>query len=261
MTAGVLGEADMCEEDILNLAAFSLNLTAADHKILYESGKQENRELGARWRRRLPALLGDPALTQTRATYKQRTYASAEAFLEGAYPGQSVTFPHIMVTDIMLRFHDFCPAYFCGVDQNPGNRTFAEMYEFMASPEYAAMEADVARRAGVRLSAEEVSLAWALCRYDLAEFPDTAAHVSPWCALFSEENLKILEFTDDLMFFYKDGYGFDINWKMTKPLVSEMEQRFLEMRYTCYFVTARLKGSKCHLQFVAYLNLNGHSLM
>ena len=69
-----------------------------------------------------------------------------------------------------------------------------------------------------------------ILRYDLAEFPDVRDHVSPWCALFSEDNLKILEFTDDLSFYYKDGYGYDINWQMTKPLVEEMQLRFQELR-------------------------------
>ena len=52
--------------------------------------------LGARWAARLPGLLGDPATTHTRASYKQRTYASAESFLHGAF-GQTVDFPHTLV--------------------------------------------------------------------------------------------------------------------------------------------------------------------
>ena len=71
-----------------------------------------------------------------------------------------------------------------------------------------------------------------LRRYDLAEFPNVAEHVSPWCAIFSEENLKVMEFVDDLIFYQIGGYGHDINWKMTKPLVTELQKRFLEMRYT-----------------------------
>ena len=69
-----------------------------------------------------------------------------------------------------------------------------------------------------------------LSRYDLAEFPNVMTHISPWCAIFSEENLKVLEFTDDLSFYYKDGYGYDINWMMTKPLVEELQLRFKEFR-------------------------------
>ena len=94
----------MCEDDYINIGAYTWNYIPDDHKLLYESGKEEQRRLGRRWISRLPSLLSDPDLTQTRATYWQRTYGSAEAFLEGAYPGENVTFPHIMVTDIMLRF-------------------------------------------------------------------------------------------------------------------------------------------------------------
>ena len=162
LAAGALGEGEMCEEDYINIGEYTFDLTAEDHKVLMESGKEEQRRLGSRWIRRLPSLLSDPDLTQTRATYKQRTYASAEAFLEGAYPGDNVTFPHIMVTDIMLRFHDYCPAYFYGVDQN--NRTFAEEHKFMSSPEYLEMVEDVSRRAGVDMDTPDVTMAWALCR-------------------------------------------------------------------------------------------------
>ena len=124
--------------------------------------------LGARWKSRLPTLLNNPTLTQTRATYKQRTYGSAEAYLEGAYNGENVTFPHIMVTDIMLRFHDFCPAYFFGVDQN--NRTFVEEYKFIASQVYRGMVYDVSKRVGVTLTNEDISMAWALCRLVKSKF-------------------------------------------------------------------------------------------
>ena len=53
----------------------------------------------------------------------------------------------------------------------------------------------------------------------------TSLPVSPWCAIFSEENFQVLEYSDDLIFYYKDGYGHDINWKMTSPLVRELESR------------------------------------
>ena len=160
--ARILGGGDMCLEDYINIGAYTFDLTEEDQKVLMESGKEEQRLLGARWKRRLPTLLNDPTLTQTRATYKQRTYASAEAFLEGAYTGENVTFPHIMVTDIMLRFHDFCPAYFYGVDQN--NRTFVEEYKFIASQVYRDMVNDVSNRVGIQLTTEDISMAWALCR-------------------------------------------------------------------------------------------------
>ena len=67
-------------------------------------------------------------------------------------------------------------------------------------------------------------------RYEIAEFPDVLEHVSPWCSLFSEDNLKILEFADDLKYYWKDGYGFDINRKMTQPLMAEMHQKLSQLK-------------------------------
>ena len=223
VTAGLSGLGQLCLEDIDNLEQFSFDLTVADHKILMESGAREQEELGARWRKRLPSLMSDPELMQTRATYKQRTYASAEAFLRGAYRDDNVTFPHIIVNDMLLRFYDFCPAYIEGVDGN--NHTFEEDWKFIEGPVYQDMLLDISARVGTGLSVSDVRMAWNLCRYELAEFPDTSLHVSPWCAIFSEENFQVLEYSDDLIFYYKDGYGHDINWKMTSPLVRELESR------------------------------------
>ena len=68
-------------------------------------------------------------------------------------------------------------------------------------------------------------------RYEIAEFPpETSDKIAPWCVLFSESDLKILEFADDLSFYWKDGYGFDVNWKMTKPLMVEMHERFSQLQ-------------------------------
>ena len=69
----------------------------------------------------------------------------------------------------------------------------------------------------------------AFIRYEIAEFPDILEHVSPWCAVFLEEDLKILEFADDLKFYWKDGYGFDINWKMTQPIMAELTQKLSQL--------------------------------
>ena len=224
--AGLSGLSDLCMEDINNIAEYSFDLTPADHKVLMESGAREQEGLGSRWRRRLPTLMEDPEMMQTRATYKQRTYASAEAFVRGAY-GDNVTFPHIIVNDMLLRFYDFCPAYDEGVNNN--NYTFEEEWKFMEEPAYQDMVRDVSSRVGAVLSVADVRMAWALCRYDLAEFPDTSQHVSPWCAVFSEDNFRVLQYTDDLVFYYKDGYGHEVNWKMTKPLITEMDARFQGM--------------------------------
>ena len=53
---------------------------------------------------------------------------------------------------------------------------------------------------------------------------------SPWCKLFSETNLKVIEFCDDLRYYYEDAYAHDISWKMTQPLFHDIFQQFSSAR-------------------------------
>ena len=120
---------------------------------------------------------------------------------------------------MLLRFYEFCPAYIDGVDGN--NATFAEKFAFMETPPYRQMVDAVSTRAGLELSAQEVEinqhlldcglsplqveLCWALCRYESAQHPPELqpGPAAPWCALFSSDDLRVLEFADDLSFYWK----------------------------------------------------------
>lgn len=69
----------------------------------------------------------------------------------------------------------------------------------------------------LRRCTDMVQLAYTMCRYDKAL---TYKNVSPWCAAFSNEDLLVLEYVDDLLYYYKDGYGYDINWRQAcNPVV------------------------------------------
>ena len=56
-----------------------------------------------------------------------------------------------------------------------------------------------------------------MCRYETAwePFSDTRP---PWCALFSEQDLALFEFAEDLKYYYHEGPGFEITSMMTQPL-------------------------------------------
>lgn len=43
-----------------------------------------------------------------------------------------------------------------------------------------------------------------MCRFDKAWTPD---RLSPWCAVFSKEDLKAIEYAEDIMYYYSSGYG------------------------------------------------------
>ena len=61
-----------------------------------------------------------------------------------------------------------------------------------------------------------------LSRYEIAFWPGS---VSPWCALLPPSALALLEYGDDLKFYYKDGYGYNVTWQMTQPLMADLLRR------------------------------------
>jgi multiple inositol-polyphosphate phosphatase/2,3-bisphosphoglycerate 3-phosphatase len=62
-----------------------------------------------------------------------------------------------------------------------------------------------------------------MCRYDKALY---YGQLSPWCAAFSNSDLLVLEYIDDLLYYYKDGYGYDINWMQVCNLVVDVATYF-----------------------------------
>lgn len=50
---------------------------------------------------------------------------------------------------------------------------------------------------------------------------------SPWCAAFTPEQLKLLEYGDDLFYFYRSGYGHEyLNKNLGCGLVKDLYDRF-----------------------------------
>ena len=161
LNASMHGYGQMCQEDIDHLRNWTFKWTEEDHKLLMESGVKEQMELGERWGQRLPSLLDDSHRIQVRATYKQRTWASAKSFLTGLY-GHTVDFPQNIVPAMLLSFYEFCPAYMDGVDSN--NNTFIEKYKLMAMQDYLDMVEAVSIRVGLEMNTADVEMAWAMCR-------------------------------------------------------------------------------------------------
>ncbi|KAL1116077.1 hypothetical protein AAG570_005572 [Ranatra chinensis] len=64
---------------------------------------------------------------------------------------------------------------------------------------------------------------YSACRYDKA-WNYTAT--SPWCAPFHKEDLKIMEYYQDLKHYYRTGYGNDLSYKVGCPIVKDLIDRF-----------------------------------
>ncbi len=92
-------------------------------------------------------------------------------------------------------------------------------------------------------------LIYDICRYQKAWYLE---QISPWCAAFTSENLKVLkrqmlsmnridsltlfnfffkvlEYGEDLETYHKQGYGHELNYHQACPLVEDLVTR---IRYT-----------------------------
>lgn len=80
---------------------------------------------------------------------------------------------------------------------------------------------EVSLRLGFRfqLTEKQVELIWDMCRFEQAWFID---RLSPWCAAFTKNHVSILEYKEDLKYYYKSGYGTKLNEKISCRAMSDM---------------------------------------
>ena len=102
---------ELCAADIEAIANWKLELTVDDGDLLVDSGRDELRQLGQRFKERLPELFDGFSEEDIifRTTKKQRAMESGKAFSEGAFPGEEVVIPPPLEDDMMLRVRNcFC---------------------------------------------------------------------------------------------------------------------------------------------------------
>ncbi len=113
------------------------------------------------------------------------------------------------------------------MDENEA--TFDERRKFGASEHMRSVFDAVEKRLGLTgLDDDQMKLLYNLCRFEEAFRP---SETSAWCAAFSTEDLKVLEYFEDLKYYYKNGYATDINYRMSCPLVKDMATAFNGNRY------------------------------
>lgn len=125
--------------------------------------------------------------------------------------------------DTFLEIHKIC---------NPGLELTAYnvVQKFTKGPEFQRMRENVSQRLGFEkvLSAATILVIFDVCRYEKAWAP---SQVSAWCAVFSDEDLKILEYRDDLSYYFYTGHGRVINGRVGCVAISDMYNHFRNHEY------------------------------
>ena len=151
---------------------------------------------------------------EARSSYKQRTIASGTSFLQGLLETDSI--PEIAIDNHLLRYYEECTKFQVEVADNPD--TYEESRKLEASDAWAEMMANVVLKTGVEMDSELIKLVWNICRYQRAWDYLVDSNYPAWCTVFSNEDLDIFAFGEDLKYYYDNGRAFPITTKMTQPL-------------------------------------------
>lgn len=220
----------LCPEDLENLRRWTLSVFPSQAKHLTNQGHDDLKFMARRFKTQFPTLLNQTYsqdLYEFRFTDSQRTRASAIAFSEGLFGSSAgVYLPAALKNDTLIKAYDNCPRWSEEVGNN--NRTFEEKHMFQLGPQMQALLQNVSERLGFgyRLTFVQLDEMYDMCRFDKAW---NIRNVSPWCAVFSKEELQLMEYREDLEYYYRSGYGNEINVKLGCPTVKDLINRFSQM--------------------------------
>ncbi|CAG0898433.1 unnamed protein product [Darwinula stevensoni] len=114
-------------------------------------------------------------------------------------------------------FYDECQRWIKDVDENP--ESLEEMRLFEESSYFVNMTEDISLRLGLsNITREDLEIMYESCRFEVAlQLPN-----APWCAAFSPEDFFILEYWQDLKYYWQDGYGYSVNYEQACPLLQDL---------------------------------------
>ncbi|XP_059061464.1 multiple inositol polyphosphate phosphatase 1-like [Achroia grisella] len=231
------GRGQMCAEDISNLKNWKWNGTINEPHNLNYRGYIELKQLGSRIREKFTQLLEHVKQYQIRPTNERRTIDSAKAFVDGLKRNLSFNVTTPLEKDVILMPYKYCPKHIQEVWE--GNRTQAEMNQYYESNEFKKMQTDMKARADLtELSATNIIGIYDLCRYYRA-YSDSKK--SAWCALFTNQDLALVEYSKDLQHYYRNGYGNLINAKLGELVLKDLYDSFQnalktnDTSFTAYF--------------------------
>ncbi|CAL4111594.1 unnamed protein product [Meganyctiphanes norvegica] len=223
------GTGSLCAEDIVELSKWQLGqINITWNSILAPEGEHELKNLGMSYKALLPELLNLP--------FDNKTYQFSDTsdtdFKKSAHSlplvsglkgndRDDTTCAAASPSNFILLNKNRCYRY--GNCQQQNATTTMANGTFYDGPEMQGVVASVSSRLGFDVSFVDVEVIYDACRYYKAWEPTLP---SAWCAAFTPDDLKILEFWQDLKYYYEDGYGHEINYKIACPLVKDLIHHF-----------------------------------
>jgi len=254
------GRSFLCNGDVEELKKWQLDVDEDQAKLLHPEGEKEMVLLGERWLNRLPELLNtyQEEEFRLRSTNTQRSQQSGHSFTTGLWTrlvGRKVMWEQVVVPhDPIIRFYKLCNLWKKEVKKNP--ESMKERHMFDESVLMNDMRKNVTMLLGLNsiLSMDDLDIMYVMCNFDLAWSP--AKH-SAWCGVFSTFQLELMEYREELEYFWVDGPGYPVTGQQACVLARDMVDTFrnismgMEGRGTFYFT-----HSGTILKLLTFLRIN-----
>ena len=216
----IIGAEDgLCSRGKERLKQWKIEVDPSEQKLLHVEGEKELLGMGERWHSRLPQLFDDyhESEFRFRATVKQRAKESGRFFASGLLGGEVQWEEPVLPHDPVIRSYKLCDKWKTTVKKNPAS--FEERRKFEVSEPVEAVRREMSEQLGLQpiLTLEELDLLYVTCNFDLAWRSGPGA--GPWCDLFTKEQLEVMEYREDLDYYWVDGPGYPVTAAQSCPLI------------------------------------------
>ena len=196
-------------------------------------GEVEHYQIAKRFLKRYPNIFEqnyNPLLFQVQSTQVPRTSRSANAFMYSIFEGRGSlgtckyvpfsVFSNSPNEDFTLRFFDNCPAYTNEVLDN--NSTYYDSINYLNYHSKYLIH-DIKEKLQFKDSCEwnievtDVLSLFTACAFDVSVQNNT----DMFCQLFDFKDTSIIEYYMDLEDYYEKGYGIDLSYSISSPLLQD----------------------------------------
>nr|XP_031837082.1 multiple inositol polyphosphate phosphatase 1-like [Nomia melanderi] len=221
------GNGRMCDRDLENLKRWKPDdyLVPARAEVLTPQGVEDMRLLARRLQSNFPHLLQSTPENVTPENFMFKTAGgrdSMEQFVKGIFGDTDAVFmEEVSMNDTLLSAYKTCNIW----DSDYNNVSTEAVSKFEEEPEFQTLIQNISRRLGFlyHISKRSILTMYDMCRYEKSW---TVTKLSPWCAVFNKEELSVLEYREDLYYYYKAGYGREINAQLGCTLLQDMMNHF-----------------------------------
>uniref|UniRef100_A0A1A9URP2 Multiple inositol polyphosphate phosphatase 1 n=1 Tax=Glossina austeni TaxID=7395 RepID=A0A1A9URP2_GLOAU len=213
----------LCQEDLIALQMWKWNnsITPDMEEYLTSQGYEDLRGTARHYQKLYPSVL----LKEYNNTYylfrhtdTQRTTESFKAFTDSLFGiHNDAVAEKLPEKDKLLRPYDYCEPWAA----NNNDDENSEVNKYKRSVLWNDTLMEISTRLGFQytLESKDVELMYDICRYEQAWQVD---RTSVWCGAFTPPQVTVFEYAEDLKYYYKFGYGSDINAHLNCRIVQNM---------------------------------------